>query len=98
MCNEDSWSDKLNSIKYDTDCVRTLNPKKPIKPNCANSENTIYTNKPEFIILELIDSQINKLKCDIKDLEKIKNDIYYMIKNNMDWNEIYKIIKEEQNV
>ena len=76
--------------------VTILNPKKPIKPNYTNSENTIYTNQPEFIILELIDAEINKLKCNIKDLEKIKNDIHYMIKNEVDWNEIYKRIKEDK--
>lgn len=96
MCNENPWEGMINSIKYDSECTRTFNPKKPIKPNYTNSENTIYTNQPEFIILELIDTEINKLKCNIKDLEKIKNDIHYMIKNNVDWNEIYKRIKEDK--
>lgn len=95
MCNENPWNEYINNIKYDLDCTRTLNPKKPIKPNYTNSENTIYTNQPEFIILELIDLEINKLKCNIKDLEKIKNDIYYMIKNNVDWIEVRKRIKKD---
>lgn len=96
MCNENPWDDRINSIKYDSACTRALNPKKPIKPNYTNSENTIYTNQPEFIILDLIDTEINKLKRNIKDLEKIKDDIHYMIKNNVDWNEIYKRIKEDK--
>lgn len=96
MCNENPWEDILNSIKYDSDCVRTLNPKKLIKPNYTNSENTIYINQPEFIILDLIDLEINKLKCNIKDLEILKNDIHYMIKKNDDWSEIYKRIKEDK--
>lgn len=62
----------------------------------TNSENTIYTNQPEFIILDLIDLEINKLKCNIKDLEKLQNDIHYMIKNNVDWSKIYKRIKGDK--
>lgn len=61
----------------------------------TNSENTIYINQPEFIILDLIDLEINKLKCSIKELEKLQNDIHYMIKKNVDWCEIYKRIKED---
>lgn len=95
MYNKNSWEDILNSIIYDSDRIRTLNTKKPIRPNYTNSENMIYTDQPEFIILDLIDLEINKLKCNIKDLEKLKNDIRYIIKNNVNCNEIYKRIKEE---
>lgn len=62
----------------------------------TNSENTIYVNQPEYIILDMIDLEINKLKSNIKDLENLQNDIHYMIKNNTDWSEIYKRIKYEK--
>ena len=59
-------------------------------------ENTIYINTPEFVILELIDRQINMLEKDISQLEKLKSDVYHMIKDDEehDWSNIYMRLKE----
>ena len=62
-----------------------------------NKENTIYINTPEFVILELIDRQIDMLEKDIKQLKKLKSDVYYMIKDDSkmhDWSDIYMRLKE----
>ncbi len=60
-------------------------------------ENTTYINTPEFVILELIDRQIDMLEKDINQLEKLKSDVYYMIKDDCeihDWSDIYMRLKE----
>lgn len=65
-----------------------------------NKENTIYINTPESVILELIDHQINMLEKDINQLEKLKSDVYYMIKDDCeihDWSDIYMRLKEVVN-
>lgn len=55
-------------------------------------ENKGYIDTPEFVILELIDHQIDMLEKDIKELKQLKLDIFYMINNDnkeYDWSDIY---------
>lgn len=60
-------------------------------------ENKGYIDKPEFVILELIDHQIGMLEKDIEELKQLKLDIFYMINNDnkeYDWSDIYMRLKE----
>ena len=60
-------------------------------------ENKGYIDKPEFVILELIDHQIGMLEKDIEELKQLKLDIFYMINNEnkeYDWSDIYMRLKE----
>ena len=55
-------------------------------------ENTTYIDTPEFVILELVDHQIDMLEKDIEELKQLKLDIFYMINNDnkeYDWSDIY---------
>lgn len=59
-------------------------------------ENKGYIDKPEFVILELIDHQIDMLEKDIEELKQLKLDIFYMINNDnkeYDWSDIYLRLK-----
>lgn len=59
-------------------------------------ENKEYIDTPEFVILELIDHQIDMLEKDIKELKQLKLDIFYMINNDnkeYDWSDIYLRLK-----
>ena len=59
-------------------------------------ENKGYIDTPEFVILELIDHQIDMLEKDIEELKQLKLDIFYMINNDnkeYDWSDIYLGLK-----
>lgn len=59
-------------------------------------ENTTYIDTPEFVILELVDHQIDMLEKDIEELKQLKLDIFYMINNDnkeYDWSDIYLRLK-----
>lgn len=59
-------------------------------------ENTKYIDTPEFVILELIDYQVDMLEKDIEQLKQLKSDIFYMIKNynnKYDWCDVYLRLK-----
>lgn len=59
-------------------------------------ENKGYIDTPEFVILELIDHQIDMLEKDIKELKQLKLDMFYMINNDnkeYDWSDIYLRLK-----
>lgn len=59
-------------------------------------ENKGYIDTPEFVILELIDRQIDMLEKDIKELKQLKLDMFYMINNDnkeYDWSDIYLRLK-----
>lgn len=63
-------------------------------------ENKGYIDTPEFVILELIDHQIDMLEKDIKELKQLKLDIFYMINNDnkeYDWSDIYLRFKGKTN-
>lgn len=60
----------------------------------CNKDNTQIINSPEFVILDLIDSQIMQLENHIERLKALQNNIHSNIKKELNWEHIYLEIDE----